>query len=313
MRIVFMGTPEFSVPILEQLVVSGHQVVAVYTQPDRPRGRGRRPLPSPVKREALERGLEVQQPANLREPATVDRLASLRPDAIIVAAFGRILSQKVLDIPPLGCLNVHPSLLPRHRGPSPIAGAILAGDEETGVTIMLMDAGLDTGPILAQSRVAIEPQDTTGSLTSKLAYPGARLIVETLPRWLDHQLSPQSQDERTATYTHPISKQEGEINWHLPAFEIWRRVRAFHPWPGCYTLWQGKLLKIIEAIPIQISRVGLEPGCVVALSPKSGTNIGVVTGEGTLGLCRVQLEGKRPLSGPDFLRGQKGFIGTRLG
>ena len=160
MRIIFMGTPEFSVPILEQLVASGYQVVAVYTQPDRPKGRGRRPLPSPVKREALERGLEVQQPANLREPAIVDRLASLQPDAIIVAAFGRILSQKVLDIPPLGCLNVHPSLLPRHRGPSPIPTAILAGDEETGVTIMLMDAGLDTGPILARIRGAspqVEP------------------------------------------------------------------------------------------------------------------------------------------------------------
>ena len=313
MRIIFMGTPEFSVPVLAQLLASDHQVVAVYTQPDRPRGRGRKPLPSPVKQEALEHGLDIHQPANLREMVAVEHLASLEPDIIIVASFGQILPQQVLDIPASGCLNVHPSLLPKYRGPSPISSAILAGDEETGVTIMLMDTSLDTGPILTQSRVAIEPQDTTGSLTSRLSHVGAKLIIETIPRWINQQLRPRTQDEHVATYTHTVSKQDGKINWHLSAIEIWRRVRAFHPWPGCYTSWHSKILKIIEAIPIKLATAKLKPGSVVSLDPEFGASVGVVTGEGILGLCKLQLEGRRPLAGAEFLRGQRDIIGTSLG
>lgn len=325
MRIVFMGTPQFSVPALERLIESEHQVVAVYTQPDRVAGRRRVPAPSLVKRTALEHSLEVLQPVKLRDPAEVERLAALKPDIIVAAAFGQLLPQSVLDIPNFGCLNIHPSLLPRYRGASPIAAAILAGDEKTGVSIMLMDAGLDTGPILSQSLVTIELQDTTGSLTINLAQAGARLLAETLPLWFDHLLTPQPQDERSASYTTLISKDEGEIDWHLAAIEIWRRVRAFNPWPGCYTWWQGKLLKILEAIPFSPfpRQERTEPGKVVSIGDEAKASarlggseevkIGVETGDGVLGLLQVQLEGKRALPAAEFLRGQKGFVGGLLG
>jgi len=308
MRIVFMGTPAFAVPTLERLLQSEHEVVAVYTQPDMPSGRGRQLTPSPVKQVALEHGLTVLQPPRLRTPSQVEQLASLRPDVIVVAAFGQILPQKVLDIPPFGCLNVHPSLLPRHRGASPIASAILAGDEYTGVTIMLLDAGMDSGLILAQRRVAIEPEDTTGTLATKLAQVGAELLIETLDLWLNRQLVPQPQDETKATYSQPVAKEEGEIDWQLPGGEIWRRVRAFQPWPGCYTRWQGKILKILEARPAPGKG---EPGRVVSLEGK-GFVVGVYTGDGVLGLLRLQMEGKRAMTAAEFVRGQRGFIGAVL-
>ncbi len=311
MRIVFMGTPEFGVPALEQLTKSEHRVVAVYTQPDRPVGRGRISTPSAVKRTALAHGLPVFQPPSLKATAEVERLAELKPDVIVVAAFGQLLSQQVLDIPPFGCLNVHPSLLPRHRGASPIPAAILGGDEQTGVTIMLMDVGLDTGPILAQKAIPIEPEDTTQSLGAKLAQLGAELLGQTLPRWLDRCLTPQPQDEENATYSRPIAKGEGEIDWHLSAIELWRRVRAFYPWPGCYTRWRGKQLKLLHTIPLSGGQ-GLEPGRVISLLPEQGAVFGVATGSGILGLRRVQLEGRRAMTAEEFLRGQRGFIGELL-
>ncbi len=312
MRIVFMGTPEFSVPALEQLLQSDHQVVAVYTQPDKLVGRGRVAAPPPVKRVALEHGLEVLQPVRLREPAEVERLSAIKPDAIIVAAFGQILPQSLLDIPEYGCINIHPSLLPRYRGATPIPSAILAGDEETGATIMLMDAGMDTGPILSQIVVDIETQDTTESLGIRLARAGAKLLMETLPLWLDRLLTPQPQDESVATYTAAISKDDGVIDWRSGSSEIWRQVRAFYPWPGSHTRWQGKLLKIVGAVPLQ--REGsLEPGRVIALAPGQPAVAGVETGEGVLGLLTVQLEGKRAMTAAEFLRGQSGFVGDILG
>lgn len=311
MRIVFMGAPEFSVPILERLLLGEHELVAVYTQPDRPAGRGRALAFSAVKKVALERGLKVLQPASFKELGAIEFLARLRPDVIVVAAFGRILPREVLAIPPFGCINLHTSLLPRHRGPSPVQGAILAGDDWTGVTIMLMDEGVDSGAILSQRRVAIEPEDTTESLTKKLAQVAAQLLEETLPLWLSHSLTPQPQGEVGATYTKLFSKEEGEIDWHLGAVEIWRRVRAFHPWPGCYTRWQGKILKILEATPIAGGR-DLEPGRVITLAPGQGASLGVETGEGVLGLLRIQLEGRRAMTVEEFLGGQRNFIGALL-
>lgn len=311
-RVVFMGTPEFSVPALEQLVQGEYDVAAVYTQPDKPEGRGRVLAPSPVKRVALQHRLEILQPATLRDPAEVERLAALRPDVVVVAAFGQILPQRILDVPNFGCLNIHPSLLPSHRGASPIPAAILAGDEDTGVTIMLMDAGMDTGPTISQFVVGIEPEDTTASLTVRLAQAGARLLEETLPLWLDGCLTPQPQDESRATYTTTVTKRDGAIDWELSANELWRRVRAFNPWPGSYTRWQGRLLRIHEAVPLHKEGDAV-PGLVVALGFGQPPEVGVVTGDGVLGLLNVQLEGKRAIPAAEFLRGQRDFAGAILG
>jgi methionyl-tRNA formyltransferase len=309
-----MGSPEFAVPHLEHLILNQYQVVAVYTQPDRPAGRGRALVSPPAKRAAQALGLEVVQPANLKEAGVVEQLSQFHPDVIVVAAFGQIRPRSVLDIPRFGCTNVHPSLLPRFRGASPVASAILAGDEFTGVSIMLMDEGLDTGPILARAQIPISAQDTTGSLTTKLSLIGARLLVEALSFCLRGELPPRPQNEAEATYCRSITKKDGEIDWHLPAIALWRRVRAFYPWPGCYTRWQGKQLKIIEAVLLTGERA-FTVGQVVALpSVPEGSKaaFGVGTGDGVLGVCGVQLEGKRAISAAEFLRGQRQFIGAVL-
>ena len=313
MRVIFMGTPEFAIPPLEHLILNQYQVVAVYTQPDKPAGRGRSLVSPPLKGAALAWKLPVVQPVSLKSAEVVAQLAKFHPEVIVVAAFGQILPQSVLDIPGCGCINIHPSLLPRFRGVSPVAAAILAGDEFTGVSIMLMDRGLDTGPVLARAQIPILAQDTTGSLTAKLSLIAAQLLLEVLPRWSRGELTPQPQNEAEATYSAPISKEEGEIDWRLPAVDIWRRVRAFQPWPGCYTRWQGRQLKVIEAVPLPAIRA-LEAGQVVALAPaaESKAAFGVSTGEGILGVLRVQLEGKRAMSATEFLRGQRQFIGAIL-
>ena len=309
-RTVFMGTPQFAVTILESLRQSPCQVLAVYTQPDKPAGRGRQVAFSPVKRLALERDIPVIQPETFKSGEVVEKLASFQPELIIVAAFGYILPPEVLSLPRFACLNIHPSLLPQHRGPSPVADAILCGDELTGVTIMLMDSGMDTGPILAQEKVGVSFMDTTGSLTSRLADVGARLLLETLPKWLGGELRPQVQDKSQATYSKLIISEDAEIDWHLSAVELWRRIRAYNPWPGCYTWCQGKRLKIHEAIPLDDMAKG-ELGEVIALTEPPV--VGVVTGHGILGLGQVQLEGKRPMKADEFVRGQREFIGCVLG
>ncbi|MBE0479581.1 MAG: methionyl-tRNA formyltransferase [Dehalococcoidia bacterium] len=311
-RVVFMGTPEFSVPSLEGLVHDGYEIAAVYTQPDRPAGRSREVVLSPVKKAALEHGIPVYQPARLRDPEEMQSLAGLEPEVIVVAAFGQILPRSVLDIPRYGCLNVHPSLLPRYRGATPVPAAILNGDRETGVTIMLMDAGLDTGPVLSQIVVDILPDDTTGTLSERLAQAGARLLTETLPLWIDGSLKPNAQDDSKATVTASIKKEDGEIDWSMPAGVISRRVRAFEPWPGSYTHWQGKVVKIIEAVSLPDIGDG-EAGKVFQLGPGMPALVGVRTGEGILGLLTVQLEGKRPLPADEFMRGQRSFVGSLLG
>ena len=309
-RTVFMGTPQFAVTILESLLRSSYRVLAVYTQPDKTAGRGRPVVLPAVKKLALERHIPVVQPETFRSSEAVKELAGFQPELIIVAAFGSILPPEVISLPKFACLNVHASLLPRHRGPSPIANAILCGDELTGVTIMLMDAGLDTGPILAQERLGISFKDTAGSLGSKLADAGAKLLLETLPRWLEGELKPQAQDESKATYTKLITSKDAEIDWHLPALQLWRMVRAYNPWPSCHTWCQGKRLEIHKAIPVGDVGNG-EIGEVIALAEQPG--VGVITKQGVLGLCQVQLEGKREMPVNEFVRGKRDFIGCILG
>jgi methionyl-tRNA formyltransferase len=306
-----MGTPEFAVPSLAALLRSSYQVVAVYTQPDKKAGRGQSVAFSPVKQLALSQELEVVQPDSLKVAGTVEKLASFAPGLMVVAAFGQILPPEILALPKFGCLNVHPSLLPRYRGASPIATAILQGDEITGVTIMLLDVGLDSGPILSQREVSISADDTTGSLAVKLAQAGAQLLMETLPLWIDVRIQAQPQEESRASYSKVITKGDGEMDWRLPALDLWRRVRAFDPWPGCYTLWHGKRLKLGKVVPLYGEKSG-EPGKVIALSPPAPATVGVETGDGVLGLLRVQLEGKREMAAADFVRGQRDFIGSLL-
>ena len=304
-----MGTPEFAVPALTSLVKSEHEVVAVYTQPDEPSGRGRKLIPPPVKNKALSFGLNVLQPASLRMNDEVERLKEFRPGVIVVAAYAQMLPQRVLDVPAHGCLNIHPSLLPRHRGASPVAAAILAGDEVTGVSIMLMDRGMDTGPVLAQRPVRMMDWDTTGSLTVKLADLGAQLLTDVLPHWLEGEVEPQNQDNSEATYSKLIKKEDGWIDWSRPAVQLWRQARAYHPWPGCYTTWQSRLLKIIECVPLSGSG---ERGTVISLDTDQVPPVGVVTGNGVLGLLKLQLEGKRVVMAEEFLRGHRGFTGSVL-
>lgn len=309
-RTVFMGTPEFAATILESLLRNSYQVLAVYTQPDKPAGRGRPVVFSPVKKVALEGQIPVIQPETFASSEVVKELASFQPELIIVAAFGSILPPEVLSLPKFACLNVHASLLPRHRGPSPVANSILCGDELTGVTIMLMDSGLDTGPILAQEKVGISCMDTTGSLSSKLADVGARLLLQTVPRWLEGELKPQAQDESHATYSKLITSEDGELDWYLPAAQLWRMVRAYNPWPSCYTWFRGKRLKVHRAIPLNEGG-HRDVGEVITLAQQPG--IGVITRQGILGLCEVQLEGKRSMPIADFVRGRRDFVGSVLG
>jgi len=305
-RVIFMGTPEFSVPTLAMLVEEGYDVVGVVTQPDRPAGRGRKVTQSPVKQFALSHGLQVLQPDTLRKPEVVAELAALRPDVIVVAAYGKILPPKVLSIPPKGCINVHASLLPRHRGASPIAAAILAGDAITGTTIMLMDEGMDTGPILAQATMEVRPDDTAGTLGERLARQGAELLAATLPMWLAGEITPQPQPEEGATVCRPIRKEQGRIDWTRPAVEIERMVRAYHPWPGAFTFWEGRLFKIVRA---HVAGGSAAPGEVIPW--EEGAAVG--TGDGLLVLDEVQLAGRRAMPISDFLRGQRAILGARLG
>ncbi|MFH1032289.1 MAG: methionyl-tRNA formyltransferase [Chloroflexota bacterium] len=311
MRVVFMGTPDFAVPSLGSLILDGYQVLAVYTQPDQPAGRGRSLVYSVVKRAALDFKLPVLQPSNFKETGVLEQLTDFHPDVIVVAAFGQLLPESVLKLPRYGCINIHPSLLPRFRGPSPVAAAILADDDFTGVTIMLMDKGLDTGPVLAKAQVPILDADNTASLTSKLSRIGAQLLLDILPRWVGGEIKPQPQDETWATYSNPLTKEDGEIDWSRPAIELWRRLRAFYPWPGCYTKWQGKQLKIVEAVPLPEAD-NETVGQVVPLDKGGAAAFGINTGEGIIGILTVQLEGKRVMPAAEFLRGARQLIGAIL-
>ena len=305
-RIVFMGSPAFAVPSLRALA-SSFDVVTVVTQPDRPAGRGRRLSASAVKLAALELGLPLWQPESLRSRQAIEHLRSLRPDCVVVAAYGEILRPQVLGLAPRGFLNVHASLLPRYRGASPIAAAILAGDNETGVTIMLLDAGMDTGPILAQARLAIAQDDTRGTLEAKLAGLGADLLLQTLPAWLDGTITPQPQDESQATVTRPLTRDDGRIRWTDAAAYIERQCRAMDPWPGAFTFWEGKLIKVWRGSVLPFSGEAA-PGTVLP-GPDGPA---VATGCGLLQLLLIQPEGKPPMAAGDFARGRPSFIGASL-
>jgi methionyl-tRNA formyltransferase len=307
-NVIFMGTPKFAVPSLIALDET-QDVVGVVTQPDRPAGRGRDLRLSPIKQEALKRDRPLFQPQSLRTPEAQARLRAWQPDVIVVTAFGQILTPDVLELAPHGCLNVHASLLPRWRGAAPVAAAILAGDEITGVTVMKMDAGLDTGPIVAQREEPIRSDDTRAALGKRLSQLGAELLAETLPGYLAGEITPRPQREEEATYADQLRKEDGRLDWTEPAVALERRMRAFTPWPGTFTTWQGRRLKILQAEPLPERRSEAEPGMVIDLDE----GCGVVTGEGVLRLEKVQLAGKRAMVIDVFLPGQRDFIGGQLG
>ena len=322
MSIVFVGTPAFAVPSLRQLASAGHEISAAVTQPDRPAGRHQTPQSTPVKLAAGELGVRVLQPESLRDPRAVAELRALAPDVIVVVAYGQILRPDVLAIPPRGVLNVHPSLLPRWRGPSPIPAAVLAGDERTGVTIMLMDAGMDSGPVLSQKALAVDVNDTAASLSERLSAAGAELLAATLPRWLSREIEPTPQDNAQATTCPLLRKEDGAIDWRLPATEVWRSVRAYNPWPGAYTSLDGEPLRIWRAWPLDFDS-SAEAGTVVEMDDASkeklpadvapAAALAVQTGSGILVPLEMQRAGRRALSADEFRRGIRGLIGSRLG
>ena len=318
LRIVFAGTPEFSVPALDALHATGHAIVAVYTQPDRPAGRGRAVASSAVKQRAITLGLPLEQPASLRTEAARAQLEALAPDLMVVVAYGLILPQAVLDVPRLGCLNIHASLLPRWRGAAPIQRAVLAGDARTGVTIMQMDAGLDTGPELLRREVAIGPHETAGELHDRLAPLGAEAIVEAVALWAGGRLRPQPQPAEGATYAARISKAEARIDWSQPAAAIERQVRAFNPWPVAETTLDGERVRIwkgnrghspISETENRNRRMSpISPGTVLDVPGR----IVVATGEGVLELLQLQWPGRRPLPARDVLNSHN-LAGARFG
>lgn len=305
MPIVFMGSAAFAVPSLYALA-AGYPVAGVVTQPDRPSGRGRRLTPPPVKVAALELQLPVFQPARLRDPDALAQLKAWSPDVIVVAAYGQILRLPVLELPPHGCLNVHASLLPRWRGAAPIQAAIAAGDARSGVTIMLMDSGIDTGPILAQQGTAILGDWTGGRLGEELATLGAELLVETLPVYLDGRLHPKPQPAEGATYAPLLKKDDGRIDPSLPTVQLALQVRAFEPWPGSFLSWRGLRIVVREA---QASSGGPAEAGFIALM--QGTPA-IRCSDGWLALHRVQPAGKRPMTGEEFARGTPDFIGSQI-
>lgn len=309
MRIIFMGTPDFAVGTLEALVNAGHEVVLAVTQPDKPQGRKQILIAPPVKQTAEKLGIPVYQPKRVREPEALALLRSYEPELIVVAAFGQILPKELLDMPQYGCINVHASLLPKYRGAAPIQWAILNGDAVTGVTIMRMDVGLDTGDMIAKAEVAITPQDTGGSLFDRLAETGAKLCVETIPSIVDGTAVYTPQDEQAATKVGQISKKDGLIDFTRSAAAIECQIRGLNPWPSAYTSLAGKTLKIWSA-QVSDRQTEAQPGTVVLVEKD---RFGVQTGEGVLICTEVQLEGKKRMSAADFLRGNALTAGSRLG
>ncbi len=312
-RIVFAGTPTFAVPALSALIAADWPVVAVYTQPDRPAGRGRKTSIGPVKQAALDAGIPVFQPTTLKSPEALDQLQALSPDLMVVAAYGLILPAAVLECPSLSCLNIHASLLPRWRGAAPIQRAIAAGDDYTGISLMKMEQGLDTGPVYATQRARIGPRETGGSLHDRLAAIGAKLLLDSLPAICQRDLPPEPQDPQLATYATKLEKCESSIDWQNSAIEIDRQIRAFDPWPVAQTRYDDESLRIWEACPLEASAPpessAAPPGTVLG---SNAEGIEVATGDGILRLQRLQAPGKRAISAADFARARQ-VDGTRLG
>lgn len=305
-RIVFFGSPIFAIPTLERILQGPDEVVAVVTQPDREKGRGRKKSPSPVKELALKQGLTLYQPEKVREDLFLEKMKELRPDLFVVVAFGQILPKPLLNVPRFGAINVHASLLPQYRGAAPIAWAILRGESRTGITTMLMDEGVDTGDILMQVEIPIEKEETGETLQKKLAVLGGELLMETLEKMKSGQLSPMPQDPSKASYAPQLKKEDGRIDWKRPAEEIDRQIRAFNPWPGAFTGWEKGLLKIYRGEVREKTGEG-EAGSVVWVGADF---IEVATGKGSLLIREVQPEGKRRMPIRDFLSGHRLSIGT---
>ena len=308
MRIVFMGTPDFSVPALEALVKGGHQVIAAVTQPDKPKGRGKAVLMTPVKEKALEMGIPVYQPVKVREPEFVKTLADLAPDVIVVVAFGQILPKSILEIPRYGCVNIHASLLPKYRGAAPIQWAVIDGEKETGVTTMFMNEGLDTGDMLEKEVVPLDPKETGGSLHDKLSAVGGRLILSTLKGLEDGTLKGTPQTDEGSCYAKMLKKSLGDIDWTMDGAAIERLIRGLNPWPSAYTSLHGKTLKIWDA-DVTDRECGVEPGTVAEVSEDQ---LIIQTGKGSLSVRSLQLEGKKRMDIQDFLRGYSLEKGTVL-
>ncbi|MBW2108674.1 MAG: methionyl-tRNA formyltransferase [Deltaproteobacteria bacterium] len=308
-RIVFMGTPAFAVPALRALHDHHHRVVAVVTNPDRPKGRGRRVEAPPIKKAAEAFGYKVLQPADAKEPGMIEALTALSPDVLVVVAYGQILKKIVLDIPRLGAINVHASLLPRYRGSAPIQWAIINGDTETGVTTMWMDEGMDTGDILLSARTAIEPEETAASLHDRLAELGACLLIDTLKRLEAGTLVGTPQDHAKATYAPMLKKQDARIDWNRSAVALDAFVRGMYPWPGAFTVLDGKRLAVFRAKAVN-KKTNHVPGTVLEAFPG---DLDVATGDGVLSLKEVRLESGKRLSSAEFLRGHRLCAGTVLG
>lgn len=303
MRVVFMGTPDFAVPVLAELIAAGYNVVAAVSQPDREKDKKGNVIPTPVKKYATEHGINCLQSNKIS--LQVDDLRALKPDVMITAAFGQLLSEKVLKVAPLGVLNVHASLLPKYRGSSPIQTAILCGEKQTGVTIMKTDIGMDTGDVVAIRSLEIQPNDTSLTLTNKLSELGAKLLAEVLPKYASGEIVPVKQNHELASGCKKIVKQDGVINWNLSATEINNKIRAYNPWPTAFTYLNGEMLKIYSA---DVDNVGGTPGAVTA----DGNKMRVACGSGSLLLGSVQLPGKKIMPVADFLRGHKIFPDTVL-
>lgn len=326
LRIIYMGTPQFAVPALEALIKGrspgavlpeGYDIATVITRPDKPVGRGQAIVFSPVKQTALAHDIPVWQPGSFKRTENREALAAYRADLYIVAAFGQILPQEVLDLPRFGTLNIHASLLPKYRGVSPISEAILHGDTETGVTIMLIDAGIDTGPILLKRSISLSEDETTGSLTGKLADLGAQALLEALPLWVSGKITPVPQNHQAASHTRMLRKEDGEISWGEPAAILARKIRAYTPWPGTYTYWRGKLLKILSAHALPhtattASTASTTPGTVSLLQNAGHKALAVTTGDGLLVIQQLQLEGKKAMSAEEFLRGYPHIVEETL-
>lgn len=306
MRLAFFGSPDFALPSLEALLAAGHDVALAVSQPAKPVGRAAELLDPPVARRAKELGLDVFQPPTLKDDAAVARLADARADLFVVVAYGKILAQRVLDLPRLGCVNVHGSVLPRWRGASPVQAALLAGDAESGVSIMRMEAGMDTGPVYAVARGPIAPEEDAGALSARLAREGAELLVATLPGVEGGTLAPAPQDDSLATLCPKIRREDGQADFARPAEELVRRLRAFTPWPGLFAFRGGKRVKLLAARAVA-GTPGAPPGEVLA----AGEEVVVACGEGALALARLQAEGRRPLDAATFARGERVAAGER--
>ena len=311
-KIVFMGTPAFAVPTLQQLIEMA-QVVGVVTQPDRPAGRGKKLQASPVKLVAENAGIPLYQPKSVRKAGAIEPIRQWQPEIIIVAAFGQILPARLLALPAHGCLNIHASLLPRWRGASPIHHAILAGDAQTGISLMQMDEGLDTGGVFVQEAVTISPEETAESLHDRLALLGATMLESYLSQIIACTLPPIPQDDTNATYAPRIKKEDGLLDWGMPASYLHRKIRAMTPWPQCFTQWQGQTLKILAAKLHTEKMPALSAGTVFSPAQNEKNRAVVQTGDGGLELLSLQLPGKKAVPIADFLRGKPNLIGTQLG